>query len=71
MQYNNHDENLDFLAEKIKDIRIALFKSHINSELQLPNNIIQVLRVEDDGTLLFFTSCNGKPSCLFCLFSLL
>jgi hypothetical protein len=59
MQYNNHDENLDFLAEKIKDIRIALFKSHINAELQLPNNIIQVLRVEDDGTALFFTSCNG------------
>ncbi len=60
MQYRYHDENLAFLKEKIKDIRIALFKSEINSELQLPNNIIQTLKVEDDGTIWFFTSCNGE-----------
>lgn len=59
MQYTYQDENLDFLKEKIKDIKIALFKSEINSELQLPNNIIQTLKVEDDGTIWFFTSCNG------------
>ena len=60
MQYRYHDENLVFLKEKIKDIKIALFKSEINSELQLPNNIIQTLKVEDDGTIWFFTSCNGE-----------
>ncbi|MDB5202263.1 MAG: hypothetical protein JWQ27_1672 [Ferruginibacter sp.] len=54
-----HDENLSFLQEKIKQIKVALFKSEINSELQLPNNIIQTLKVEDDGHLWFFTSCAG------------
>ncbi|HMK03523.1 MAG TPA: hypothetical protein VK489_05005 [Ferruginibacter sp.] len=61
MQYNYQyeDENLDFLKEKIKEIKIALFKSEIDCELQLPNNIIQTLKVEDDGTIWFYTSCNG------------
>lgn len=62
MQYNYQDENLDFLKEKIKDIKIALFKSEINSELQLPNNIIQVLKIADNGTIWFFTSCIGKQA---------
>jgi hypothetical protein len=53
------DENLSFIQEKIKDINVALFKSEINSELQLPNNIIQTLKVEDDGHIWFFTSCAG------------
>jgi general stress protein 26 len=57
MQY--HDDNLSFLQEKIREIKIALFKSEINSELQLPNNIIQTLKVEEDGHIWFFTSCNG------------
>jgi hypothetical protein len=60
MQYFHHDRNLDFLKGKIKDIRIALFKTELNPALQLPNNIIQTLKVEDDGTVWFFTSCNGK-----------
>ena len=56
--FENNDNNLAFLKEKINLIKIALFKSEINSELQLPNNIIQTLRVEDDGTVWFFTTCN-------------
>ena len=60
MLYHYPDENLVFLKEKIKEIKIALFKSEINSELQLPNNIIQTLKVEDDGTIWFFTSCSGE-----------
>ena len=56
MEY--HDENLSFLKEKINGIKIALFKSEINSELQLPNNIIQVLKVDDEGSVWFLTSCN-------------
>ena len=60
MYYDNDtDENLDFIKDRIKDIRIALFKSEINSELQLPNNIIQTLKVDEDGTVWFFTSCSG------------
>lgn len=53
------DTNLAFLQEKIKDIKIALFKSEMNSELQLPNNIIETLKVEEDGYVWFFTSCAG------------
>ncbi|CAN5812291.1 hypothetical protein BH11BAC4_BH11BAC4_10180 [soil metagenome] len=60
MQYNYHDEDLCFLTEKIRDIKIALFKSEINAELRLPNNIIQTLKVENDGTIWFFTSCHGN-----------
>lgn len=60
MQYAYQDKNLDFLKEKIKDIKVALFKTELNPELQLPNNIIQTLKVEDDGTVWFFTSCNGN-----------
>ncbi|MBS1497079.1 MAG: pyridoxamine 5'-phosphate oxidase family protein [Bacteroidetes bacterium] len=53
------DANLAFLQEKIKDIKIALFKSEMNSELQLPNNIIETLKVEDEGFVWFLTSCSG------------
>lgn len=59
MNYNQ-DQDLLFLKEKIREIKIALFKSEINSELRLPNNIIQTLSVEDDGTIWFFTTCNGN-----------
>ncbi|MEO6584591.1 MAG: pyridoxamine 5'-phosphate oxidase family protein [Ferruginibacter sp.] len=59
MPYLYTDENLVFLQDRIKEIKIALFKSEINSEIQLPNNIIQTLKVENDGTDWFFTSCTG------------
>jgi len=57
--YNN-GENFGFITDKIKEIKIGLFKSEINSELLLPNNVIQVLRVDNDGHVWFFTSCNGR-----------
>lgn len=57
MFYNNNN-NLAFIKEKINLIQVALFKSEMNSELPLPNNVIQTLRVEDDGTIWFFTTCN-------------
>lgn len=60
MLFDEHDDNLDFLKQKINSIKIALFKSEFNSELHLPNNIIQTLKVDDDGTVWFFTSCNGN-----------
>ncbi len=59
MEFQTQDENLIFIKEKISDIKVAIFKSEINSELQLPNNIIQVLKVDNDGTVWFFTSCSG------------
>ncbi len=59
MYHNQQDENLVFLKDKINEIKIALFKSESDFELQLPNNIVQTLSVEDDGTVWFFTTCNG------------
>src|SRR4051812_31204070 len=60
MHQNYNDDNLCFLKEKIGNIKVALFKAEFNSELQLPNNIIQTLKVEDDGTIWFLTSCSGE-----------
>lgn len=59
MLTDDYDENLDFLRQKISSIKIALFKSEFNSELNLPSNIIQTIKVDNDGTVWFFTSCNG------------
>ncbi|MEO5967248.1 MAG: pyridoxamine 5'-phosphate oxidase family protein [Ferruginibacter sp.] len=56
MKYIN-DSNLEFLKNKISNIKVALFKSEMNSELQLPNNIIQVIKMDDSGNIWFFTSC--------------
>ena len=59
MQLNYDREKLLFLKEKIQSIKFAIFRADINSVLQLPNNIIQTLKVEDDGTIWFLTSCSG------------
>ncbi len=50
---------LTFLRSKIEEIRIALFKAEMDSVLQLPNNIISTLKVDDEGYIWFYTSCNG------------
>lgn len=60
MQLNYDADHLLFLKEKISAIRFARFRAEINSALQLPNNIIQALKVEDDGTVWFLTSCSGE-----------
>ena len=59
--YNN-GESFSFITEKIKEIKVGLFKSEINSELMLPNNIIQVLKVDDNGNVWFFTSCSRRQA---------
>ena len=58
MQYN--DTALSFLRNRIRDMKVALFKSEINSELSLPNNIIQTISVDGEGFVYFFTSCNSS-----------
>ena len=54
------DDNLTFLQRKIGEIKVAMFKAEIDSELQLPNNIVSTLKTDNDGNIWFFTSCNGK-----------
>jgi hypothetical protein len=60
MLLNHNEEHIRFIKEKVEVIRFALFKAAISSELRLPNNIIETLKVEDDGTIWFLTSCNGE-----------
>jgi hypothetical protein len=60
MQHINHNTNFQFLKKKIKEIKMAMFRTEIDAELKLPNNIIQTFRVDNDGTVWFFTSCNGN-----------
>ena len=59
---HNNGDQFNFITDKINQIKIALFKSEINSELLLPNNVIQVLKADEDGYIWFFTSCNGKQA---------
>jgi len=64
MEHNENNENMAFLKEKINAIKIALFRSEINSEWKLPNNIVQILKAEDDGTVWFFTSLRGNAAAI-------
>ena len=57
---NKLNGNIEFLRKKIVEIKTALFRSESDADLKLPDNIIRTLRVEDDGTVWFFTTCNGN-----------
>ena len=54
------DERLEFLQKKITELRVALFKAEINTELQLPNNIVSTIKADNKGNIWFFSSCNGN-----------
>ncbi|GAB2812925.1 hypothetical protein [Ferruginibacter profundus] len=57
---HHHDYNFNFLKQKINEIKIALFKTEdITNELNLPNNIINTLKTDDDGAVWFFTAFKG------------
>jgi hypothetical protein len=60
MQHDYQYENLDFLRKQIMEIKFALFRPESNSVMLLPNNIIETIRVEDNGTIWFLTTCNGN-----------
>lgn len=53
-------DHLHFLQKKIGEIRIAMFRPEMDSELQLPHNIVSTIKTDDDGNIWFFTSCNGQ-----------
>jgi general stress protein 26 len=55
----SENERLDFLKRKIQEIQLAKFNAEIDSLLQLPNSIITTLKVDDEGNVWFFASCNG------------
>jgi general stress protein 26 len=53
------DDNLRFIQDKIQAFKMAMFRAEMDSELQLPNNIISTFKTDDEGNIWFFTSCNG------------
>lgn len=54
------DKNLRFLQKKIGEIKTARFKTGIDQEFQLPDNIITTLNTDDEGNIWFFSSCKGE-----------
>ena len=51
------DMNLQFIREKISQIRTAVMYSMSNSLTRLPNDIVTAVRVDDEGHLWFV--CRG------------
>ena len=45
---------LHFIAEKIEEIRLAIFYCHSNSTLKINNTIIHTFKVDDLGNVSFF-----------------
>ncbi len=60
MHHHYDEDHLAFIKQRVESMKIALFKADIHSVLQLPSNVVQVLKVEDDGTLFFISSCSGE-----------
>ncbi len=54
--------HLQFLREKIGEVRSALFYSQNNDIIKLPTCIITALKVDDDGHIWFFM--NRPKQCL-------
>lgn len=47
------DNNLQFIREKIYEIRHAVMYSMSNGLVKIPNNIVSVIKVDNDGHLWF------------------
>ncbi|MGC4036620.1 MAG: hypothetical protein QM764_11710 [Chitinophagaceae bacterium] len=52
--------NLEFLKERIFEIKSALLYSMSNELIKMPVSIVTVLKMDDEGMLWFFVK---KPSC--------
>jgi len=49
------DSNLQFIREKIYQVRSAIMYSMSNEVVKMPNNIVTAIRVDDEGQLWFFS----------------
>lgn len=50
----HNDKALQFIAEKIEEIKVAIFYCHSNSPLKINNTIINTFKVDDCGNITFF-----------------
>ncbi len=51
----NTDSNLQFIREKIYQIRSAVMYSMSNALVKIPNNIVTAINVDDEGHLWFLS----------------
>ena len=50
----DNEKLLHFIAEKIDDIKLAIFYCHSNSPLRIHNTVINTCSVDDTGCITFF-----------------
>ena len=50
------DSSIQFLQDKIEDLRSALFFSLSNAVLKMPTTIVTTLKVDDAGQIWFFVN---------------
>lgn len=55
------DSNLQFIREKIYKVRSAIMYSMSNELIQLPNSIINAVKVDEEGQLWFLCNKPSKP----------
>ena len=49
----SNDTNLQFIREKINQVRSAIMYSYSDEVIRLPNNIVSAVKVDDEGQLWF------------------
>lgn len=49
------DSNLQFISEKIADLQTAVMYSMSNSLIKVPNDIVTVVKVDEEGQLWFLS----------------
>jgi hypothetical protein len=60
MHFMTTDPNLQFLREKIYQIRTAIMYSLSNEVIKLPNNIVKAMKVDNEGQLWFVCRHPGR-----------
>lgn len=58
-EINTTDGNLQFIRQKIYQLRSAIMYSMSNELVKIPNNIVTAIRVDDEGNLWFLAK---RPS---------
>lgn len=59
-----HEPDFSFLGKKIMEINTAIFKAEADPVL-LPNNVISTIRVDKQGNIWFFSSCQKNVTPLY------
>lgn len=49
----SNDTNLQFITEKINQVRSAIMYSYSDEVIRLPNNIVSAVKVDEEGQLWF------------------